>query len=519
MTSLLLFISFHFEEASEEADALNQALAIGGVPVLLCAEEAGGDVEEEISSSVAGAPLVIVMGTKKYGQETASNFSTYHQLRFLVKKKKPIFLIKMCDDFEEPCARLQLPVSSTNFRWTPDPANRSKVPDGLVRQIKDKLAVLTSVATGEAALVATSSLKRKFPDDSASSSAVELAAPSAKQQVSGEKAAAKVWKELLKLERLLGGVLALIISPDGKRIVSGSAAKYEESQDSLSGAEGDDESEESVLSTESEEESEHNAICMWDALTGMLLLTMEGHDALVDTLAISPDGNRLVSGSYDKTIRVWDAVTGERLVVLSGHTSVVRAVAISPDGRRIVSGSADDTMRVWDATSGTQLMVLEGHTSLVSAVAISPDGTWIVSGSWDATVRVWDLYTGAQLMVLKGHTGWVTTVVICHDGIRIVSGSKDKTIRVWDANAGKQLLMLAGHVDGICAIAIFPDDKRIVSGSQDKTIRVWETDTGEPLLVLEGHTEAVYAVAVFPDGSDKIVSGSADKTIRVWAMD
>jgi WD40 repeat protein len=519
MTSLLLFISFHFEEASEEADALNQALAIGGVPVLLCAEEAGGDVEEEIFSSVAGAPLVIVMGTKKYGQETASNFSTYHQLRFLVKKKKPIFLIKMCDDFEEPCARLQLPVSSTNFRWTPDPANRSKVPDGLVRQIKDKLAALTSVATDVAAVVATASLKRKFPDDSASSAAVELAAPSAKQQVRGETAAAMVWKELLKLEGHLGGVLALIISSDGKRIVSGSAARYEESQGSTSDAEEDNESEEFVFSTESEEETEHNAIRMWDAFTGMLLLTMEGHDAPVDALAISLNGSRLVTGSYDMTIRVWDANTGEQLMALSGHASVVRAVAISPDGRRIVSGSGDNTIRLWDAHNGAQLMVLEGHASLVSAVAISPDGSKIVSGSWDATVRMWDLYTGAQLMVLRGHTGWVTTVAITHDGRRIASGSKDKTIRVWDANAGKQLLMLAGHVDGICSIAIFPDDKRIVSGSQDKTIRVWNTNTGEPLLVLEGHTEAVYAVAVFPDGSDKIVSGSADKSIRVWAMD
>jgi WD40 repeat protein len=512
--SPLAVISFLFDEASDEANALKQSLAAIGIPASLCAAELGGVEDNVPTSSFARAPLIIAMGTKTYGKKAVPELISYHELQRAMERDKPVFFIKMCEDLEEPLERFRLP--SSDFTWISDPRNRARVPDGLVRLIKSKLMALTTVATE---MEAGASLKRKFPDDSVSSAAGDLAAPSAKQQVSGEKAAARVWRELLKLEGHLGGVLAVIVSPDGKRIVSGSAAKYEESQDSLSGAEGDDDSEDSVSSTEGEEESEDNAIRMWDELTGKQMLTLEGHDAPVDALAISPDGSRLVSGSYDKTIRVWGARSGEQLVVLSGHTSVVRAVAISPDGRRIVSGSADDTMRVWDAHNGAQLGALEGHTSLVSAVAISPDGSKIVSGSWDATVRVWDLGTETQLMVLKGHTGWVTTVAISHDGQRIVSGSKDKTIRAWDARNGQQLSVLAGHVAGICAVAFFPDGKRVASGSGDKTIRVWDAQSGKQMAVLEGHTEAVYALAISSTGNDKIVSGSADKTIRVWAME
>jgi WD40 repeat protein len=514
MASPLPLLFFRSDEAPEAASSLRQALALAGIPVTLLSLESSGDVGEQLSCTSPRAPLVIVMGTKTLWKEVVDRFSSRDGLSFATQRETSIFLINMCNDGEEPRAQLHVPIS--DFVWMPDPVNHSKVPAGLVRQIMSKLALSTSVVQSAAA----ASPKRKFPADSRESAAVvEEAAPSTKQHVPVERAAATTWKELLKLEGHCGGVLAVLISPDGTRIVSASAAKYEESQGSTSDAEGDDESEESVSSTEGEEESEHNAIRIWDAITGQQLLTLEGHDAPVDALAISLDGFWLVSGSYDMTIRVWDAHSGEQLMVLSGHASVVRAVAISPDGRRIVSGSGDNTIRLWDAHNGAQLRVLEGHTSLVSAVAISPDGSKIVSGSWDATVRVWDLYTAAPLMVLKGHTGWVTTVAIAHDGQRIVSGSADKTIRVWSALSAEQQLVLAGHAEGICAVAFFPDDCRLASGSSDNTIRVWDAHSHRQLALLEGHTEAVYAMAISSTGNDKIVSGSADKTIHVWSIE
>jgi WD40 repeat protein len=93
----------------------------------------------------------------------------------------------------------------------------------------------------------------------------------------------------------------------------------------------------------------------------------------VNSVAFSPDGTRIVSGSSDKSVRVWDASTGAELKVLNGHTSAVYSVAFSPDGTRIVSGSSDNSVRVWDASTGAELKVLNGHTESVNSVAFSPD--------------------------------------------------------------------------------------------------------------------------------------------------
>ena len=84
-------------------------------------------------------------------------------------------------------------------------------------------------------------------------------------------------------------------------------------------------------------------------------------------MAFSPDGRRIVSGSYDKTVKVWDAATGQETLTLKGHSMAVTSVAFSPDGRRIVSGSEDGTVKVWDAATGQETLTLKGHTSRVIA--------------------------------------------------------------------------------------------------------------------------------------------------------
>ncbi|KAG5727729.1 hypothetical protein E4T56_gene20735 [Termitomyces sp. T112] len=117
---------------------------------------------------------------------------------------------------------------------------------------------------------------------------------------------------------------------------------------------------------------------------------------------------------------------GAQLQELNGHTESVKSVAFSPDGKSIVSGSDDQSVRVWDASSGAQLQELNGHTSWVTSVTFSPDGKSIVSGSYDQSVRVWDASSGAQLQELNGHTGSVTSVAFSPDGKSIVSGSDDR---------------------------------------------------------------------------------------------
>ena len=170
---------------------------------------------------------------------------------------------------------------------------------------------------------------------------------------------------------------------------------------------------------------------------------LQGHTAGVLSVAFSPDGRHIVSGSSDKTIRVWDAQTGDQVGnPLQGHTDWIRSVAFSPDGRHIVSGSSDKTIRVWDAQTGGKVgNPLQGHTGLVRSVAFSPDGRHIVSGSSDKTIRVWDAQPGGQVATpLQGHLGGlVRSVAFSPDGMHIVSGSHDNAIQVWDAQTASQL--------------------------------------------------------------------------------
>ena len=163
------------------------------------------------------------------------------------------------------------------------------------------------------------------------------------------------------------------------------------------------------------------------------LLTLKGHINGVDSVAFSPDGTRIVTGSEDKTAKVWDAKTGSETLTLKGHTREVTSVAFSPDGTRIVTGSWDQTAKVWDAKTGAEVLTLKGHTREVNSASFSGEGSRIVTGSGDQTAKVWAAKTGAEVLTLKGHTAGMISASFSGDGSRVVTGSGDQTAKVWDA--------------------------------------------------------------------------------------
>jgi len=204
------------------------------------------------------------------------------------------------------------------------------------------------------------------------------------------------------------------------------------------------------------------------------------HSGAVLSVSFSPDGERVVSGSEDKTIRIWDIETGDMVSgPFRGHNDGVLSVSFSPDGKRVVSGSRDKTIRIWDVETGDIVSgPFRGHTDSVNSVSFSPNGKRVVSESFDDTIRIWDVETGDMVSgPFRGHDDGVMSDSFLSGSKRYFSGLFDKTIRisgVWgDTVAGP----FRGHDGIVNSVSFSPNGKRIVSGSDDKTIRIWDVET------------------------------------------
>ena len=243
-----------------------------------------------------------------------------------------------------------------------------------------------------------------------------------------------------------------------------------------------------------------------------------GHENGVNSVAISPDGQIIVSASWDNTVRLWDLNGNPIGKPFFGHQFGVNSVAFSPDGQTIVSGSNDETVRLWDLNGNPIGKPLTGHEDGVNSVAFSPDGQTIVSASYDETVRLWDLNGNPIDKPLTGHEHGVKSVAFSPDGQTIVSASYDKTLRLWDRDGNPIGEPFVGHEDGVISVAFSPNGQMIVSGSYDETVRLWDLNgnpIGEPLTDREGN---VSSVAFSPDGQT-IISVSEDTSIRLWDLE
>ena len=255
-----------------------------------------------------------------------------------------------------------------------------------------------------------------------------------------------------------------------------------------------------------------NTVRLWDAVNGQLKVVLEGN--WITSIAFSPDGATLASGSYDGTIRLWDVDSGQLKTTLKGHNDPVSSVSYSPDGATLASGSYDETIRLWDVDSGQLKTTLKGPASGITLVAFSPDGATLASGSYDETIRLWDVDSGQLKTTLKGHNDSVSSVSYSPDGATLASGSWDYTVRLWDVDSGQMQKTLQPR-GLVYSVSYTPDGASLIVVSGHGTIRSWDVDSGQMHDPLPGHTIWVESVAFSPDGAT-LASGHLDGAVWLW---
>jgi WD40 repeat protein len=259
----------------------------------------------------------------------------------------------------------------------------------------------------------------------------------------------------------------------------------------------------------------------------LLRLDTGGHQAGINGLTFTPDGQFIVAAGDDKLIRVWDWQTGAVVRTLRGQSGAgpegkIYAMALSPDGRWLAAGgwlgsftgkkSKEEEeahqIRLYDFASGELKALLKGHSNVVLGLAFSPDGKQLISGSSDNDAILWDIEAPSGAGVaetklahrLKGHRDDIYAVGFTADGKRAVTGSFDTTLRLWNAADGALLKELTGHRDKIFALAVSPKDGRIASGDNSGGIRLWDGATGTFLTVLAQQGGSAGSLRFSPDG-------------------
>lgn len=219
-------------------------------------------------------------------------------------------------------------------------------------------------------------------------------------------------------------------------------------------------------------------------------------------VATNPSGNLVATGDTGGTIQIWQLPSGKLLRTIAAHTAKVTGLAFSPDGEKLYSGSLDKSLRVWNSADGAAIAKLETPAA-VNAIALARRGRQICCGEADGVVRVWDVAadlksqrakpqavpaaatTGKLMQELRGRSGPISAMAAWGDGSQIVSGGADGTLRFWDLKSGRQTRQIK-HGAAIVALAIRSDGKRLATVGADNVVRLWNGDNNKPIAELHG---------------------------------
>jgi WD40 repeat protein/serine/threonine protein kinase/tetratricopeptide (TPR) repeat protein len=236
--------------------------------------------------------------------------------------------------------------------------------------------------------------------------------------------------------------------------------------------------------------------------------TLKGHtQKLIENVAVSADGRRILSSGYDNTVRLWDAQTRKEIRRFVGHKGLVPAFAFSPDGKQVVTGGSDGTVRLWETETGREIRQFPGHTGAVRCVALSPDGKQLLTGGQDKTLRLWNVETGTEIRRLAGTKDALRAVVFTSDGRHALSGGAEPLVHYWDVRAGELIQRLELPQDSVLSLAISVDDRTVAAGTLNGFVLLWDLASGKQLHRVTGHWAPVRAVAFTPDGR-RFLSGN-----------
>ena len=308
-------------------------------------------------------------------------------------------------------------------------------------------------------------------------------------------------------------------------------------------------------------------VCVGPTSTGNAQqpVVLEGHANVVSSLAFSPDGNLLVSGSWDRTVRVWNTRFVREVAALSGHrdwvldvwTSTdgksilsasqkairkwsavdfseqnkwselggasVNSVAFSQDGKLLAVGRRDGFLHLWTVGDDQPMVRVGGFESWISRLAISPNRKLMAAGTRTGKIRLLALPDGREIARLIAHPNrQILALQFSPDGDTLASGGYQQVAKLWNTKTGKESGKLGGHRGIVTAVAWSNDGQQLATGERHGAIHVWNTSNNKLVRKLAGHSDkrlgfTVTALAFSPDGQ-RLASGSYDKTIKIWTL-
>ncbi|UXX79972.1 caspase family protein [Reichenbachiella carrageenanivorans] len=250
-------------------------------------------------------------------------------------------------------------------------------------------------------------------------------------------------------------------------------------------------------------------------------VVQRGHRAAVRTVAYTPDGKFLATGSRDNSIKLWQIATGREIRTFLGHLSSVNAIAFDPTGQWMASGSSDESIIIWNVATGQVKIKIKGHNNRVSSLAFNTDGTQLASGGWDRQAYVWDVATGEKITEVRADAatgvGVGVQVAFVGDNKKLITGNDDGRVIINDLASAQPEDTLRNIIPSSCGgcpsfIQLTDKSSELLTASRRGPVTLWNWKTGKIIKTYEKEADDYNAVGM--KGNTVLVSD--EDTVKLW---